>query len=262
MGKRRAVGATIASVLLFGSLVASNFLLVAGAQEKEQLFSLADQENALSAQAFALQSATLLEVLDRLQLGVSSAAIPCSQSVAFLSTLAGNPTKPVSAGDDYANATVMLAQDVTDPDNLTTLAQYAGSVSGHLNVLATVSVRGAASGGAVSYSKTEAHYLNLPLDLDRVISFCLEASSRIKNGILVLGSSICNATAVESLMNGFKDEYAVAAAGIGFGFSISYSHSNSASCTVLFSIRVSQQNVDGPLGCFDWAVEQTESVSQ
>ena len=168
--------------------------------------------------------------------------------------------KSITAEGEYANVTATFAQDTTALDNLTALGQYAGSVPGRLNVLASVGVRGSVSGGVVAYSKTEEHHLNLPLDLDRVVSFCLGASDRIKSGIVGLGPGTCNATLVGSLMSRFEGYYASVSTGLGFGFNLSYTLSGLPTCTVAFSISVSQQNVDGPLGNFGWSVEQAGSV--
>jgi hypothetical protein len=154
-----------------------------------------------------------------------------------------------------------LAPDTSASDNLTALSQYAGSAPGRLDVVATVSVRGEVSGGAASYAKTEAHRLSLPVALDRVVSLCIGDSDQIRNGIVGLGPGICNATAVSNLMSRFRVSYTAAAIGLGLGFNLFYSLSGPPGCGIDFSVSVSQQNVDGPLGQFGWTAEQAETFS-
>ena len=262
MGKRRAVGATIASMLLFGSLLISNFVLVSAQQERMQLFSVADQEDALYDQGLAIKSVALVDLLDGVQIGLSSATLPCSTTFSALSSLVGSLS--VSIDDSYgvAEASARLASVGSASDNLTALKPFLGSIPGHLDLLAAVKVHLESRGGVATYSKSETHYLNLPIGLERVVSFCQGSVAEVARVLDALGSNLCNATAVRSALTSLQLELAERATGLGLTTELWFSIAVPPYCGVDYSVHVSEAGVPGPLGPFTWSVEEAQSFYQ
>jgi len=114
----------------------------------------------------------------------------------------------------------------------------------------------------VTYSKTETHHVHLPVNLAGSVSFCLGSAVEVANNLRSLGASVCNTTIVAEAMDLLRTDLTAQAAGQGFIFSLSYWTSGLQNCVVDFSIEVTQPNVVGPLGPFNWVLEVSQSFQR
>ena len=250
------------SVLVFGSLIACNYLLVGAEQEKMQLLLIADQEDAVYNQGTMLMGASLLDLLDRLQMRIVAVPLPCSGIAVPLSRLVRGASVMLHQDDGAsANVTARMVEDGVAYDNITSLQPFMGSLPGFLDVEARASIRVDPVGGSVMYSKTETHHLYLPIDVAGVVSFCEYSVGRVAESVKTLGGEVCNSTRVRMVFEDLRSQLSGRAFGPGFALSISYWASARPLCSVGFSVQVTQQNVEGPLGPFAWSVDESGSVT-
>lgn len=260
MVHRRAVGATLASVILFGSLVVCNFALVAAQQQRTQLAALSAEENSLASDGRAAIALSELLVLDSVQSGLSRSVIDCASFYSAIAGILRGATSTATTGEVSANSTGTLAPDGVAFDNMTLLNPFAGSVPGALDLFVwTVATGG--TPGLVSYQKEEAHRLFMPVDAYEADSYCLRAESTVESALAALGSNMCNGTAVMGTMQALRSDLTAMAARLGLGFLLTYSFTASPQCSVGFTIQVSQSGVEGPLGPFSWSLSTAGTVS-
>ncbi len=262
MGSRRAVGATIAAVLLFSSLLLSNLVLVDSQQERVKLILIAENENTVFAEATTLGSVALLNVLDEIQLAISSAVLPCSTLGSALATLVERSSFELRTSDGISvNASAIVANDGVALDNLSTLNPFAGSIPGYLSMRATMSVHCILDAGTISYQKKETHHLFIPVDLNAPPEVCMSSVSEVEDGFRSLGPNECNSTVVQEFMARVAVQISSGAKGRGLEALLFYSLIPGASrCTLDFNVRVTEPDVAGPLGDFDWSVGQSVSL--
>ncbi len=261
MERRRAIGATLASIVLFGSLVTSNFALVSGSQEHLQLVSVSDQEDALYSRASVALGTSVLAILDSLQEGLSSGAFPCIDASSALSRLVEAQAINVGSNSLEVRAVARTSTNGASSDNLSSLAPFAGFVPGRLDLSVYVTEIGASPGGLVSYHKTEAHSLNIPIHPVLAASLCLASASEVASALSDLGQGMCNSTSLGAAMLSLRAALARSSSLLGFSSSLSYSMEATPSCSVSYRLVVSQEGVAGPLGPFSWSVDQAGSAS-
>ena len=260
MGGRRAVAATVVSVLVFGSLVACNYLLVGAEQERMQLSLIADQESAIYSRGTILMGTTLLDVLDRLQSQVSAAPLPCSGISVPLSRIVRGASVSFPWDDGVsANVTARLVEDGIAFDNMTALQPFMGSLPGFLDVEARASVRIDPTGQPVAYSKIETHHIYLPIDIAGAVSLCQYSAGQVGAGLKALGSGVCNSTLLQKVFSDLSSRLSGIASRNGFVLSVSYWTSKSP-CMAGFTVQVTQNDVEGPLGPLDWCVRESGDV--
>jgi len=258
LGRRRAVGATIAAIILFGSLVVSNLVVVAAQQQRAQLFSLSEKEDATYDQGLALAGVAFLDILEGVQAQLTGRSIPCSGALQVVSGVVASERITVAAAGGTVNATAVLAQGPAVADNLTSLLPFAGLVPGRLDIAATDSVLVSTPGGPVTYSKTEIHHLNLPVDLSGSVTLCTRSVSQTSEALLALGAEACSSTVVQGVMRGVASKLSSAAKASGLVETLTYTVLGEPVCGVEFAISVLQNDVAGPAGPFTWRLEQSE----
>ena len=260
MGKRRAVGATLVSVILFSSLILSNAAILASAQEKASAASLADGESSLSAGAVTLQGVAGLELLASAQTALSSRAFQCVNATGEAHRAVGGLSASVASDGTSSTAVASLGAGDSRPDNLSLLRGFDGGLPGRFDVAVKTMVNGSYPGGRVTYSKDEVHVLNLPFDPSTAGSFCLAALGELASSLGFLSAGTCNASQIAAAVSGAEARIRAAAGPLGLKAYVTYAIDGGASCFVTVDVRVAQGGIAGPDGPFIWTVEEAERL--
>jgi hypothetical protein len=194
---RKAVAATLASVILFTVLVVADATVMSA---QDNLASSA-QTSYIESRELLLERSSAgsvsLQVLAKVQAYLSSNPAECDSLPQYLrSVSASGSTSAVDSGVSYeANATATEVPSAplraAQGDNLTIVAPFSGAVPGTLNLQAALSVKEVGGGGSVSLERHETHFLNLPISPDSASSLCANVLGSLASA---LSRSPCNAT--------------------------------------------------------------------
>lgn len=260
MGKRAAVGATMAASVIFAALLISNAVLVAASAQALGNASLVDGESALYASAQVLGGVASIELLGKAQSLLSSGPFECGNALPTVYARLDGLVLSLGGGGTRVNATVTQVPAGEAPDNFTIVKPYNGGLPGDLNLKILLASSGTYSGGRVSYHMAESHTLHLPVDLSTAVSFCLSAVTEVTTSLAQVVRGNCSASAVENLFGRVSARLSAAAASEGLGFSLRYALDESE-CSASFVVLVAQAGLTGPLGLFSWTVEEQGFVA-
>jgi len=253
---RKAVAATIASVILFSVLVVANATLMSAQDNLASSTLLASIESReLLLERYSAGSVSV-QALAQVQSYLSSNTAECETLAQYLASIsASGSLSGVDSGIAYsANATATEARSApfraSQGDNLTMAAPFSGYVPGALDLQTSISVREAGDGGSVTLVRHEAHILNIPISPGSASSLCDTALGTIA---AALSRSPCNSTleaaAFESVLPGLVEE----AAAEGFALTAGWGPGG-ASCAASYWVTLVQRGVEGVTGSFDWTV--------
>jgi hypothetical protein len=250
---RKAVAATLASVVLLSVLVAADATVMSA---EDNLASSAQTSHLESRELLLEQSlagSVSLQVLATVQGYLSSNPAECDGLPRYFSSVsASSSVSGIDSGVAYAaNATADDAQ-VAAPllDNLTIIAPFAGAVPGVMDLQESLSVKEVGGGGSVSLERRETHTLNVPIAVDSAASLCASALGAFASA---LSQSPCNATleqmAFEAVLPGIVEE----ASAQGFVLTAGWG-SGAAACSAAYWVTLVEPGVAGATGSFDWTV--------
>ena len=257
MATRKAVAASIASSIIFSSLLVSNFVVYSGAAENFRLVSLATEEQAFRVQAALATGISLLDLIDGAQNLLSSGSFACSNATDSVAQVLSSESVNIGAGSLRSHSTVTLAPDGNSTDDLAGLQPFNGSVDGMTNLEATTLAQGAAPDGSVSYYASEQHFLNIPLRLGSLTGQCLGAEAEFAAAVGGLGGNMCNSTVLPGAASAVAASVSRSAAADGFVVSVSYFVTSAQPCRVGYWISAQQQNIQGPEGAFTFTEEES-----
>ncbi len=261
MAARRAVAASIASAVIFSSILLSNYILYSGAQQNFWLVSVATEERASYDQSFLVKSVAVLDLLDGAQELLSSGSFACSNASATAYRMVSAEEVKIGWDGFRAGARLTAGPDATHADNLTALRPFSGSAAGWMNFEAMVYVEGGSADGMVNFSKGEGHLLNLPLRLQALTETCLSATTQISSALRAIGSMLCNASVLASTMESLGRPLEASAASAGFSISITYGVVSTQTCQVEYRVQVAQDSISGPEGSFTFSAAESGSLS-
>lgn len=260
MANRRAVGATIVSIVLFTSLLVSSAVILASAEDKASASSLVDGEGTLYDNAVVMRGVVVLELLAKAQAALSSEVFACANATGEAHGAVRGLSASAANGVVSAMAVASAGDQGPGPDNLSLLKQFDGGLAGRFNVLVRTAVDGSYPGGRVAYAKSEYHVVSLPFDPSKAGSFCLNSLAELAASAELASAGTCNATVVEAVLGEAAARAEAAAASSGLHAYVAYSVGGGAACSVTIMVRVSQDGVIGPNGPFNWSVEEEERV--
>jgi len=253
---RKAVAATLASVILFTVLVVADATVMSA---QDNLASSAQTSYTESRELLLEQSSAgsvSLQVLAKVQAYLSSNPAECDSLPQYLRSIsASGSVSGIDSGVAFvANATATEVPSAplqaAGDDNLTIVAPFSGVVRGALNLQAALSVKEVGGGGSVSLGRHETHILNLPISPDSASSLCANALGSLASA---LSRSPCNATleqaAFDAVLPGLVEE----AAALGFFLTAGWG-SGGAACAATYWITLVERGVAGASGSFDWTV--------
>lgn len=261
MAKRRGLGATIASAVIFSVILFSNLSLYLASQDRARIYLQADAEDSLTDGSLALEGAGAMNLLVKAQTSISSESLSCPTAVESVSSEIGALSDAQSAGNLSVSVTAKMAAGTSMNDNLTMLAPFNGSVAGDLDIsLYTLAVGGFASDG-VSLFKNETHLVHLPMQLDVAAADCVSAVQNIAQAISSVTISNCTTSAIAPLMADASRGSASDAARDGFEFSLKFDLIGNAPCTVTYQLTIGQVGIQGPGGVFTVRMAEEGSAS-
>jgi hypothetical protein len=257
MATRKAVAASLASALIFSSLIVSNFAIYSGAAENFRLVSLSTEERAYEAQATLIAGLSMLDLIDGAQQLLSSGHFGCSNATESVAQAIGSEVVRLDEGGLHSYATLSLAPDEDAADPFALLNRFNGSLRGMTDVEAAVLVQGTAPDGSVRYYDPAQHLLNLPLRLRSLTEHCVDAEAELSAALTGLGDRMCNSTALAELAPQVVAAVSESASADGFALSVSYFISSAQPCRLSYWIMAQQQSVRGPEGAFAFTEEES-----
>jgi hypothetical protein len=257
MARRKAVAASIASTIIFSSLIVSNFVVYSGAAVDFRLVSLATEERAYGAQSSLIAGISMLDLIDGAQELLASGHFECSNAASSVAQTLGSEVVRLDGGGLQSNATLSVAPDIDAVDDFAALRPFNGSVMGLTDLEAVALVQGSSPDGSVRYFDSVHHLLNLPLRLGAVTGHCLDAEVEFSAAVGSLGSQMCNSTALAEVAPQVLISAVDSAAADGVSLSISYFVTSTQPCTLRYWITAQQPAVMGPEGPFAFTEEES-----
>jgi hypothetical protein len=259
--RRRGVGATAASAVVFSILLVANLAVFVSSQRRSVLYGQADVENMLGGGAVVLEAAGGADVLIGVQRFLSAGRFECQTAYGVIANEVASLSIFQQGENLTGSAKAQLSRSGEVSDNMSLLSPFNGSVPGDL----TLAVRYTAIGGlptvGVSLNRTETHIVHLPLRLERAASDCLSAITTMTSYLANALPRNCTFMTVASLMDEASRTPATNARSDGFGFGLSYAIISQASCTVSFVVTYKQEAIQGIVGPFSTSFEEQAVVS-
>ena len=261
MGTRhKAIAATITSLVIFGTLVASNFALYASQEQDVVLHAVSDQAKAVATEAEFAKGLVALSLLRTSQSILEASGHSCSDPLESMPALRSIVLSS-SLGGTAANLRGGVTWSGAGSDNLTLLSPFTGFVPGYLNFALSVNL--VSSTSLVQYQKEEVHYLHLPVLYDQSIAECLSVVGYLHSKIQGLKRTpgVCATPSILAAIAETGRHYSTVAAEAGLTLSISSSTDRGVHCpTIGYQVVVSQFGVPGVSGEFTWRVSEGGSL--
>jgi hypothetical protein len=254
---RKAIAATLASVILFTALVAADATVMTA---EDNLASTAQtshiESRELVLSEYSAGAASLL-ALAQVQSYLSSNPADCAGLNQYLEGIsAATSTSGVAGGIAYSsNATAAFAPAVAlsqgqPSDNLTIVAPFSGYLAGALNLQVALNAKVVGGGGTVSLERHELHLLHLPISPDSAHSLCASALGGLA---AALSGTSCNATSARAAFDSALPPLVEEAAARGFFLAAGW-QPGGAGCSSSYWIMLVELGVEGVTGGFDWSV--------
>ena len=261
--RRKAIAATITSLVVFGTLVASNVALYESQEQGVVLHAVSDEAKAVATEAELARGLVALSLLRTSQSMLEASSHPCSDPLGALPAL-HSIVLSSSLGGIAAKARGGVTWSGVQSDNLTLLAPFTGFVPGYLNFALSVDLRFSTS--LVQFHKAEVHHLHLPILYDESIATCLSAVGYLRSKVQELKRTpgVCATPSILGAIAEADRHYNTLARGAGLTLSISSSSSmdrGGIHCpTISYEVVVSQYSVPGVSGDFTWRVSEGGSL--
>lgn len=260
MVRRVGIGATLTAVLVFSSLLLSNFTLLAAADGRAIVGERLDEMSLVSDTAAVMAGTQALSLLGEMQSFLSSRVLPCNAATNLVSSVAESLRSSEREGEDIVSESIMAGGDLAIRDNLSMLRPFNGSSAGNLNFRVQVQSSGSYPAGDVIYHRSETHSVTLPLSLAALTSFCEMSVKTIASMLSSTTFANCTAGSVRPLLATEDAILRAQAFNRGLESSLAYNITLATACTVNYVLRVSQSGVSGPLGPFSVRVEELGSA--
>jgi hypothetical protein len=251
MGKRAAVGATVASTVIFSVLLASSLSVYYAANENYRLHEVSNAADAIADGSVAFEGAGGASVLLREQALLSAHVLDCTSAFATLSRDIGGLTDTQASANLTVVTTASLTSQGQASDNLSMLAPFGGYVGGVVDTTLHEDMRGASASLGVSFAKNETHYVHLGVKLGEMASDCNSALSDIEAAVSATMSPECTTSAVSSVIADAVKESSSQAASSGLRLAFRSVLVGTAPCSVDVTVEVSQARIVGPAGNFN-----------
>ena len=269
MGSRRAVAATLVSVIVFTSLVFANAALYAAGNTylSSSVLSTAQQrEYDYASFLIGLSSYSSLAATQNF---LQAHPLDCSGPVSsYLDSLTGGTdTSGTSGGIDYsvgsswsyAATTASHGIDDVLSKSLATIQPFGGYSDGGLNVVVATSVNETELGGLPAYHAEAVETVHLPVSIDAAVSLCRSALSAMDRAISSL--SACDASSVDDAISLVRSENpAFGSIQLGASGQGRELPGVAGTCSVQYWVTMTEV-VQGVSGAFDWTVNGSGSLS-
>jgi hypothetical protein len=259
--ERRALGATLVTVLLFASLLTSNMVLVLSAEHEAERYSLADEARNLADTALLMRGTASLKLLALVQGVVSSNTYDCFNAPGELYDETRGMSYNMDDGSVHSSASLvgLIVNSSSHPDNMTVVKPFDGVRAGELGLLVATSVAFTTPGNDLAYQKSERHVLDLPFDLRAMMSLCVGIVGKIVGMLDSIPQKSCVLEGTAQSVSGVVNDSRNLASSRGYMATISLRYLPSA-CEVRFGIEMVQKEIQGPAGSFSLTVEANRTV--
>jgi hypothetical protein len=259
--KRRGIGATSASAVIFSVILISNLALFVASQDRARLYSQADAEDSMADGAISLAGGEEAVLLLRAQTMLGSQTLDCSTARGTIANkLAGLSSVQVS-GVLTVSLSASLGPSAYARDSIPMLAPFNGSLPGELDLSVQVTAAGNDHPAGVSFNRAEVHLVHLPVRMDTAVKDCLNAVQTIEREVPSIVPANCTARAVNPLMTEAELGPAGAASRDGFRFALGYAVAEGSQCSVSFRVSIVQPEIPGPGGTFTVQMQGEGSAS-
>jgi hypothetical protein len=157
--------------------------------------------------------------------------------------------------------TLSLAAPATYTDNLSIMAPFDGSPRGSLSFLLQVNASGSSNSSAVSFARHDEHLLSLPVHLAAAAAICLDSEGSISSTLNSSAVTNCTRDAILSSVEAASSEPQANAASAGMALDVAFAQVAKNSCSIDFTVLVSQHGIEGPGGPFTVTVESAGSAT-
>ena len=253
---RRAVAATLVSVIFFSTLLLGNAAVYAAAGTLLSSAELSTAQQRESQYATALLGVSSFSSLSSAESFLQQRPLGCSSASSYLSSMGGSGSaKGVDLGVDYSLATTWsYASSGQAGDELSELASFDGYSAGALNLLVTTKINESLLGGLPSYSVQQPHYVHLPIDVDVLTSLCLSTLAKMRQTLSSLPS--CNSSSVEEALHSIGASHPDLGS-VEMGAS---ARESGTGCIVDYWVTIAQ-SYEGVSGPSEWSVFGAQTVS-
>ena len=250
---RKAIAATLASILLFTALVAADSTMMTAEDNlasSAQLSHIESREHALTVYSGGAAS---VHALAHVQEYLSSNPADCVGLQQYLASISASSS--ISGTDGaiayVSNATVTPAPAQGDAhDNLTIVSPFSGYVAGDLNLRLSLDGKAIGGGGTVSLERHELHLLHLPIKPDAASSLC---ASSLETLAAALSRTSCNFSSAQAAFESAMPPLIERAAAGGFFLAAGWGQSPGG-CSATYWITLVELGVEGVTGGFGWVV--------
>ena len=248
---RKAVAATLASVVLFTALLVADSTVMAAQDNLSSSALTARIEVRERVFAFTMAGELSMRVLAQVEAFLASAPAECESLPHYLATLsAADSLTGEDAGIRYsANSTVASAQAAPIGDNLTLVFPFSGGSPGALSLSETLSINQEGGGGSVDLARHELHFLNIPISPDIASELCAVVGGSLATAL----RQSCNSTLAGAAFDSALTSLVQVAESRGFDLAAGWAPAG-AECSASYWFTLVDSGVRGPTGSFDWIV--------
>ena len=253
MAGRRAIGATLASTVIFATLLLASFELQYSAEGLALNSYAAEEENRLASNAALLRGVAETELLAKAASLIASRVYNCSDAPSMVySSLTG--LEGSARGGNVTLSLEIVPRGSTAEAGDPMVKPYDQAGPGLLVLSIRSSVAGSSQGGSVNYSQSGDAFVSLPFDPTAPAKACEDflESMRADLGPVVKGE--CNDSMVAAVVNETVARFRDALPG-GYVLSASFRMLESSPCSADVSARVEEYGIEGPGGGFTFAVQ-------
>jgi len=253
---RKAVAATLASVLLLTALVVADATLMTAQDNLASSAQTAHTEGRELLLEESLTGSTSLQLLAQVQGFLSSSPADCDSIPQYISSISASSSVSGEdegiayvANESATGAPTALLQGAPGGD-LAIASPFSGFLPGGLNLVAASSVKEVGGGGSVSLERRETHALNLPISPGTASSLCASALGSLA---AALSQSSCNATLAQAAFADVMPRLEEEASALGFFLTAGWGLDGPA-CSATYWVMLVELGVMGVTGGFDWTV--------
>jgi hypothetical protein len=261
MVRRPALGATLATSVVFALLLVSSLGIQFAAESGARLGATAEAEHFFWDNSLVAGGTEALRLLAAAQAVLASHPWGCSDPLGQASRELAGLTASVLSGNLSVAAALSPRASSTTPDNLSMLAPFDGSLGGNVDFTLRLRVSGTSNSSTVTYSKQESHPLNLPVRLEAAAALCQESIGQMSSSLNSTALSDCTSEAVGRAVGLASSNPRYEAASSGMAFGVTFAQVAAGSCSIVFEVRIAQLGIRGPGGAFDVDVEESAAAN-
>jgi hypothetical protein len=270
MGSRRAVAATLVSVIVFTSLLFANAALYAAGSTYLSSAVLSASQQRESNYATLLFGLSAYSALAYAQGYLQNHSFDCSTpESSYLDSLGGSESVgganqgieySVDASWGYAPGSGEIGVRDGPAASQSMIQPFAGYSGGALNLEVVTNINETLLGGLPAYGVGGTEDVHLPILLDATVSLCTSALSELRESLSSLPS--CNASSVNEALALLRFENPdLDSVEMGASAQQSPALDGAGRCVVQYWVTITEEGIQGVSGTFDWTALGSGSLS-